>query len=672
VRQLRSVFGVLVFTILGQFVFGQAVGAGTLRWHPLGPEGGWAESLATAPGQAGTAFAGMRNSGVWLTTDAAHHWSRLPLPPETGVLYDVPLDYHVAVDPSDPRTVYVTTPNSLWRSDDRGATWARSAFSSPISAFAVSSANPRVLYVSGSSPGPGLGPTPIYRSADRGATWQVSSTGLSVQATALTVDPVDPQTLYLSGWTANGPARGHFTVSHDGGLTWQELSARSAPDAKLVVQPGARPVFYTCSMLGVDTSVDGGLTWSTVLAASNQGCDLALDPAGTLYAVTNDFWATSSFVATLRKTRNGGQTWRTLRTVAGHVDTLAVDSKQPARVYAGLDKGGVLKSEDGGIHWTVESTGLLASAIGDVAVDPAHPGTLYAGANGGIVHSTNGGTTWVAARQGLPANLRVTRLLARPAAPGAPAALYAGTEQGFYRSFDGGQSWQAAGSDFPLSTVYDIAFDAVVPNRLYAAGFYDFPCSPRPPNLPVLAFSDDAGATWSGPQPAPVTPGIFSLAIDPADAAHLYAAGDSLLTSYDHSATWSALWAASRDSLTLSDIRKIVADPQDAQTLYAVMEQWSLHRLMKSTDQGRTFVPIDAGLPAGIGARDMILDARNSVLYAATTRGVFVSRDGGTSWAPDNLGMGPIPIVSLTLDPQTRHVLYAGTVGRGVYATQLP
>jgi photosystem II stability/assembly factor-like uncharacterized protein len=666
VRKLRSVFGVLVVATLGQVVFGRAVGAGALRWHPLGPEGGWAESLATASGQAGTAFAGMRNSGVWLTTDAGHHWTRLFLPPETGVQYDVPLDYHVTGDPADPRTVYVTTPNSLWRSYDRGATWARSAFSSAISALAVSPSIPRVLYVSGSSPGPGLGPTPIYRSTDRGETWQVSSTGLSLQATALAVDPVDPQTLYLSGWTVTGPVRGRFIVSHDGGLTWQVVSTRSAPDVKLIVQPGTRPVFYTCSMLGVDASSDGGLTWSTVLAASNQGCDLALDPSGTLYAVTNDFWATSSFMATLRKSRNGGQTWRTLRTVAGHVDTLAVDSKQPARVYAGLDKGGVLKSEDGGIHWTVESTGLLASSVGDVAVDPAHSGTLVAGANGSIVHSSNGGATWVAARQGLPADLRVTKLLA------SAGALYAGTEQGFYRSFDGGQSWQAAGSDFPLGTVYDIAFDAVVPNRLYAAGFSDFPGSPRPPNLPVLAFSDDGGATWSGPQPAPVTPAIFSLAIDPSDAAHLYAAGDSLLTSHDHGATWSALWAASRDSLTLADIRKIVADPQDAQTLFAVMEQWSLHRLMKSTDQGRTFVPIDASLPAGVLARDMVLDARTSVLYAATTRGVFVSRDSGASWAPDNVGMGPVPIISLTLDPQTRRVLYAGTVGRGVYATQIP
>ena len=672
-RRTRSFAAILVaFLVTSGLGLGQA-GAAGLHWHPLGPEGGWAGSLATVPGQAGMAFAGMRSSGVWMTTDAAHHWTRLPLPPEVGVQYDVPIDYRVTADPADPRTLYVTTPGSLWRSYDRGATWARSAFASTISAFAVSHSNPRVLYVSGSGYGPGLGPTPIYRSSDRGATWRESSTGLNVQPMALTVDPADPQTLYVAGWTATDLPHGRFAVSHDGGSTWQVLSTRPAPGTKLVLQAGAHPVFYTCSTLGIDASADGGLTWSTLLTASNQGCDLALDPSspGTLYAVTTDFWATLSSTATLRKSRDGGQTWRTLRTVAGHVDALAVDSRQPARIYAGLDKGGVLKSEDGGIHWTVESKGLLASAVGDVAVDPAHSGRLYAGANGGILRTDNGGVTWTPASQGFPAGLRVTKLLVSPAASGSAGALYAGTEGGFYRSTDRGASWQGAGRDFGLSWVYDVAVDPADPERVYAAGFAEFPGSPRPPGLPVLAFSADAGATWSGPNPALDTSVLFSLAIDPADASHLYASGFSLLTSHDHGATWSSLWDASTDPLTMATIRKIVMDPHDAQTLFAVMETWSFHRLMKSSDQGRTFVPIDAALPAEIAARDMILDARTSALYAATTRGVFVSRDGGASWAADNLGMGQIPIVALTLDP-ARHTLYASTVGRGVYTTQIP
>jgi photosystem II stability/assembly factor-like uncharacterized protein len=679
-RKTRSFAAVLVAVlVIGGLGPTQGWAAG-LHWHPLGPEGGWAGSLATVPGQAGMAFAGMRSSGVWMTTDAARHWARLPLPPEVGVQYDVPIDYRVAVDPADPRTLYVTTPSSLWRSYDRGATWARSAFSSTISAFALSPSNPRVLYVSGSGYGPGLGPTPIYRSTDRGATWRESSTGIAVQPAALAVDPVDPQTLYFAGWTATDAPHGRFAASHDGGLTWQVLATGSVPATKLTVQAstqaGAHPVFYTCSMSGIDSSPDGGLTWSTLLAASNQSCDLALDPSspGTLYAATTDFWATSSFTATLRKSRDGGQTWRTLRTVAGHVDSLAVDARQPARIYAGLDRQGVLKSEDGGIHWTVESKGLLASAVSDVAVDPAHSGRLYAGANGGILRSDNGGVTWTPASQGLPADLRVTKLLASPAmsgSAGSAGALYAGTEAGFYRSTDSGASWHAAGPDFGLSEVYDIAFDAVDPSRLYAVGLTDFPGSPRPPDLPVLALSDDAGATWSGPHPALYTSVLFSLAIDPADASHLYASGYSLLTSHDRGVTWSALWNALTDPSAQAAIRKVVTDPHDAQTLFAVMESWSPHRLMKSTDQGRTFIPIDAGLPAGIAARDMILDARTSALYAATTRGVFVSRDGGATWAADNLGMGQIPIVALTLDP-ARHALYASTVGRGVYTTQIP
>jgi photosystem II stability/assembly factor-like uncharacterized protein len=488
--------GFVVLLVFAGVGLGQAAWAGSLRWRALGPEGGWAESLATAPGLEGTAFAGMAGAGVWLTTDAGSHWTRLPLPPDPDVQYDVSIQYHVTADPADPRAVYVTTQRSLWSSHDRGAHWASSTFSNPISGFAVAPSNPRVLYVSGFSAGPGLGPAPIYRSTDRGTTWRQSDTGITVQPYALAVDPKDPRTLYLAGLAFESSQAGRVAASHDGGLTWEVLSKQTNPDWKLAVRPGLPQVFYACSSVGVFSSSDGGRTWSTLLAARNDRCDLALDPAapGTLYVVTNDFFISPGPAATLRKSRDGGLTWETIQTVADHVDTLAVDSKRPARLYAGLGKGGVLKSEDGGAHWTVQAAGLLATRVADVAVDPAHAGTLYAAAEGGIFRSGDGGATWTAAGKGLPANAGALRIVASPAAPG---VLYAGSEAGFFRSLDGGESWQAAGPDLPLSPVYDVVVDAAVPNRLYAAGYTNFPGSPKPPDLPVLAVSDDGGATWS-------------------------------------------------------------------------------------------------------------------------------------------------------------------------------
>lgn len=667
-RKTRKVFGVrrakgfavvLIFAGLGQ-----AAWAGSLQWTPLGPEGGWAVSLATAPGRAGTAVVGMAGAGVWQTTDAARHWTRLPLPPNPDEQYGVPTHYQVTLDPADPGTIYVTAPSSLWSSHDGGAHWVRKAFASPISAFAMAPSNPRVLYVSGTSPGPGVAPTPIYRSADGGATWRQSDTRIVLQPDALVVDPVDPKILYFAGHSFSALPNGRFASSHDGGLTWKVLSKRPSLDTKLVLQPGSRSVFYSCSTRGVSRSSDGGHTWSTLLAVDNNRCDLALDPStpGTLYAVTNNLFAFPP-VATLRKSRNGGLTWETIRTVADHVDTLAVDSRLPARLYAGLGKAGVLKSEDGGAHWTVQSTGLLATSVSDVAVDPAHPGTLLAAAEGGIFRSLNGGMSWTAVGKGLPADAGVLRIVASPTAPG---VFYAGAEAGFFRSLDGGESWQA-GAHLPMTSVLDVAVDADLPNRLYAAGVTFTTASPRPPNLPVLAVSEDGGASWSLPRQVPNVVVLSSLAVDPADPAHLYAGGDTLVTSHDHGDTWTDLGPGYRGPF----LEKVVTDPRSAQTLFEVWDYDPSKILVKSSDQGRTFIAIDAGLPRGIAVRDLVLDPRSSsILYAATSRGVFVSRDGGASWALDNLGMGPVPVVSLTIDPLAPGMLYAGT-GRGVYATPI-
>lgn len=666
--KIRRALGVWMgFAVVLVSGLGQTVWAGSLHWRPLGPEGGWVVSLAAAPGQAGTAYAGMAGSGVWKTTDGARHWARLPMPPDPDAHYDDPAQYHVTLDPVDSRTIYVWTPGSLWSSRDGGAHWVRSTFSSPISAFAVAPSNPRVLYVAGTSPGTAVQPAPIYRSADRGATWRRTDTGPAVQPLALAVDPTDPRTVYFSGRSFdNVQPFGRVEVSHDGGATWTVLASLDLFGTKLVIQPGVHPVFFACSSLGVSDSSDGGRTWSTLLAASNSHCDVALDPSttGTLYAVTYDFFTHGYWTSTLRRSRNGGATWETLQSVADKIDALAVDSRQPARLYTGLGRKGVQTSEDAGAHWTLQDTGLFATSIADVAADPAHPETLYSAVGTGIFRSGDGGTAWTATEM----SANVLRLVASPANPTTVGTLYAGTNAGVFRSVDAGGIWEL--ETLPMGEVHDLAIDPADHDRLYAAGTTSLLPGPPPFPMPTLAVSGDGGWTWV-PPPQPFFAISFSLAIDPADPTHLYAGGDALLTSHDRGATWSTLWMPSFDPLVYSDVRKVVIDPNHPQTLFAAMEPWAAHKLVKSSDQGKTFAAIDAGLP-WTAVRDLAIDPRSSVLYAATTRGVFVSRDGGASWAPDSSGLGAIPVVSLTFVPGSPNRLYAGTDGRGVFVTAVP
>src|SRR5262245_16899711 len=85
----------------------------------------------------------------------------------------------------------------------------------------------------------------------------------------------------------------------------------------------------------------------------------------------------------------------------------------------------------GGINvWT--SQGPAGGVLSWLAIDPQHPGTLYAGtglrdvgpAGAGVFKSTDGGASWNAVNNGL-GNTNVLALVLDPAAP---ATLYTGTD----------------------------------------------------------------------------------------------------------------------------------------------------------------------------------------------------------------------------------------------------
>jgi hypothetical protein len=63
------------------------------------------------------------------------------------------------------------------------------------------------------------------------------------------------------------------------------------------------------------------------------------------------------------------------------------------------------------------------------------------------------------------------------------------------------------------------------------------------------------------------------------------------------------------------------------------------------------------------------LDPSNPNLVYATSgdAGVWLSRNGGGSWAPLNDGLANLFVTAFAIDPRDNNVLYAGTEGGGVY-----
>lgn len=257
----------------------------------------------------------------------------------------------IALDPTDGQVVYAGT-NDGWvfKSMDLGVTWTATRI--PHTSFAlinwiaIDEWNGQNVYACGFFGFPATG---IYRSTDGGASWSLPSSELQ-ECYKLVIDPISSQTLY-AGTTSQ------FYKSFDGGLSWVKL-----------------PV------------PDGGSIAAVALAIAPN------DPQ-TIYLGGES--PNSIF-----KSTDGGGFWIQVFPSPAPVHMLAIDRFDPQVLYAGTSGSGVFKSVDGGATWQAANSGLTKLNIYAVAVDPAQPQIVYAGAvassdlSGGLFKSTDSGATW--------------------------------------------------------------------------------------------------------------------------------------------------------------------------------------------------------------------------------------------------------------------------------------
>jgi photosystem II stability/assembly factor-like uncharacterized protein len=116
-------------------------------------------------------------------------------------------------------------------------------------------------------------------------------------------------------------------------------------------------------------------------------------------------------------------------------------------------------------------------------------------------------------------------------------------------------------------------------------------------------------------------------------------------------------------------ILALAVDPANRATLYAGND-WGISGtdggIFKSTDAGRSWTAIHAGLEAG-PVRVLAIDpSAPATLYAGASGGAFKSTNGGLSWTAINTGLSSL-VSALVVDPSAPATLYAGTTGAGVF-----
>lgn len=201
---------------------------------------------------------------------------------------------------------------------------------------------------------------------------------------------------------------------------------------------------------------------------------------------------------------DGGKTWEQIDDLSG-ADPMGwvIDPQDPQRMYAGGHPG-FFRSEDGGESWSMENSGLPATDVHGLGMDPGDPDTLYASIVGaGLYRSPDAGESWE------PVNAEVGVMGPILVDPRRSETLYvAGMEGAFLKSEDGGESWSQPGT-IPGGMAMWVSQDRENPETFYAAAG-------------DVYKSTDGGRSWK-PTGEGLPAGVSTVAVAPNQPKVIYA-----------------------------------------------------------------------------------------------------------------------------------------------------
>jgi photosystem II stability/assembly factor-like uncharacterized protein len=625
----------------------------------------------------GTGEANSRNSsswghGVYRSTDGGATWTSLGLEATHAIA-------RVVLDPADSNVAYVAALGHLWGENpergvfvtrDGGKTWSQTLKVDARTGacdLAMDPSNPRVLYAAmyarrrtpwsytagGTSGG-------IWKSVDAGHTWRKMTAGLPAETGRIGLDVYrrDPRVVFavvesdlggqLGAFDPRSRAGGVFR-SDDAGEHWTRLSAWSPRPfyfGQIRVQPDDSTRVY---LLGVDlwVSDDGGRTFRPG-GARNLHPDfhaMWIDPANGDHLLTGCDGG-------VNQSHDRGVTWDFIDNIAaGEVYDIAVDMREPYRVYAGMQDnqtwGGPSATRidpdawlDDRKHDGITNGEWYSLGGGDgfhVAVDPTDPDIVYYESQGGNIDRLNLATgrervLRPGAREGQP-DFRFNWNTPFAISPHDPTVLWMGGNV-LFRFTERGDRWEAVSPD--LSTAD--------PKKMITAG------SGAETHCTIVSLAE-----------SPVAKGVVWVGTD----------DGKVWVTPDGGAHWNDLTANLRGVPAGLYVSRIEASHHERGTAYVTLDG---HRgdvfrpfALVTHDLGRAWTSIVGDLPDN-GPLQVIREdpVRPSLLYVGSEFGLFASFDAGAHWMKLGDGLPTVAVDDILVHPRD-HDLIAGTHGRSVW-----
>ncbi|GAA1120861.1 RICIN domain-containing protein [Kribbella jejuensis] len=556
----------------------------------------------------------------------------------------------LVVHPRDGRVLFFGTRNQgLWRSADRGVTWARvdsfPATGTPGIGIGFVFVDPRngTVYAGVSDPA-----NPLYRSTDAGATWSPIAgqpTGLLPHHGELGADGniyvtygdlPGPYEMYDGAVHKLDPATGEWTditplrpnTGGEAGFGYGGLATDPQRPGTVMVSTMSRwgPVD------DIFRSVDGGRTWTSI------GQRIVLDTSGAPYL---NFHGTPK-----------------LGWMIGDISIDPFDSDKVLYVTGATIFGtdDVTEAEAGrSTHWSVRAQGLEETAVLDLISPPWGPPLISALGDIGVYRHDRLDVVPPDGQAANPVSGTSPSLDYAALAPGFVVRLANANagERGAY-STDAGKSWQPfTGEPAGMTQTGKAAVSADARTIVWSPGDV------------VAHYSRDRGATWTAVTGLPVTAVVAGDRVDPA---RFYAFDAGTGQAYV-SSNGGAAFSATAGGL-----------PVGAGKLETVLARsghcWlaaGTGGLFRSVDGGLTYVrvtSIEEAYTIGFGKaaprrREMAAYTSGKV---AGVRGIFRSDDSGATWVRVNDDRHQYASTgdAITGDPRVYGRVYLSTNGFGI------